>query len=152
MKELYRFENEVSKGYQGNISYVCQLPENTNSLHVKLSYNKDRIHNIYSYVNEYHDELATVYENYLNHTPTNNELETFVNNMKTEIQLCLFMDNEFVGNIHKPGKVKEIQISKEHVSNGCIEVNEFKRNIKIVVNVFQVIEEGTKYTLTVESE
>lgn len=152
METIATFHKDLERRFQGNHSYTCVLPDDIQKLRIVLTYNKDKIDDIHAYMNKYQEELLPILTNYLEYPATLEEYEEFVKNMKTEIQLCLMMDSQFIGNVHKPGTKKEILLTKESSSEGCIQIDTFKTNITVIINVFQVIEEGTSYDVIVEGE
>lgn len=152
MKQIAKFHQALKKDFQGNYAYSCQLPKNLKSIHIKLQTNKDYIQDIKQYMYEYQETLLLILKKYLDHDPSNKEYESYVKNMKTEIQLSVFSKDQFIGNVHKPGLTKEIILSKQHRSQGCLPINEIPNEIKVIVNVFQVVEKNTYFEVIIEGE
>ena len=146
------FTGTLPRGFQGNIAYSMTLPDHLTALSVILTYNKERIPDETSYARTYSKDLLPVLKEYLGHTPSEQELLHFVHSMKTEIQLCLTVSGAFVGNVHMPGTKKEITVSAEYASHGCIPCASLKGAAKIIINVFQVVENDTNYKLEVKGE
>lgn len=151
--ELYKtFHKTLQRGYQGAIVYACEIPEPLQQLHITLTYNKEYIQDITQYKNKYKQELLPILSTYLMHEANEEEYDSFVKNMKTEIQLCAFLNDKFIGNIHQPGTKKQMIFSKKHISPGCIPTTIESGKLKIIVNCFQVIEEDTNIQLTIQGE
>ncbi len=152
MKQIATFHQALNKDFQGNYAYIIDIPNNTKTLSIKLTTNKDFIQDTKQYRMKYQNTLLPILKKHLEHDPSEEEYESFVKNMKAEIQLSVFTNNQFIGNVHKPGLTKEIILSKEIRSQGCLPIQEIPTQIKVIVNVFQVVEENTFFNLYIEGE
>lgn len=151
MKELYQFKTVIPPFYQGNITYAFQIPDSLQTLHISLSYDHEKIQNCKNYFSVYKDRLQPVLSSYLGYTCSDEELLSCISEMKTEIQLFLSINGSFAGNVHRPGTIKEMTVSKDTATYGCIPVREMKGAARVCINVFQVLEE-TECTLLIEGE
>ena len=70
--------------------------------------------------------------------------------MKTEIQLCAMIGGVFAGNVHMPGTRKEILLKEGVRSRGCLPYDGQNGMLKIIINVYQVVEENTPWTLEIK--
>lgn len=152
MEGIQTFHTEVKRGYQGAIAYHCLLPNHTKKLHIQLTYNKQFIADIDTYKKQYASSLLPILETYLAHTPTDEEYDTFVKHMKTEIQLCAYLDGTFIGNVHRPGLIKEMTFTNTTATTGCIVPSHLSGVLTVIINVFQVVEENTYIDLKIEGE
>ena len=152
MIQIATFHQTIKKDFQGNYAYDQTIPNNLKTLRITLKTNKAFIQDTKKYMEEYQNQLLPILTAYLEHKPSDEEYERYVKNMKTEIQLSVFTNDQFLGNVHKPGLIKEITLSKNNRSQGCLPIKEIPNQIKIIVNVFQVVEENTFFDLFIEGE
>ena len=144
MKMIQRFSGVLHQGYHGNIIYNFLLPSDLSSLSVVLTYQKEHPSAPDSYFNRRRAELEQ---------PVSEDLlRREINAIKTEIQLCVMLNSVFVGNIHMPGEVKEMTISGNSASHGCIPCKNLSGMAKIIINVFHVAEDETPYQLEILGE
>lgn len=149
---LQQFTAGISRGFRGNISYRFQLPEQLQSLQLRLHYNKEHIQQQERYLRRFQAELSPQLAAYLGHEPTEEELSRAVASMKTEIQLCLMIGGRFVGNVHMPGTDKEMFISAEEASRGCLPCGQLSGMAEIIVNVLGVMEDDVQWQLEILGE
>lgn len=152
MKQTVAFHQALNKDFQGNYAYIVNIPGKPKEIKIKLTTNKEFIRNPKQYIQKYQNELHQILKQYLEHDPSEEEYERYVKNMKTEIQLSVFTNDHFIGNVHKSGKTKEIFLSKTIRNQGCLPIQEIPNQIKVIVNVFQVVEENTFFDLLIEGE
>lgn len=152
MKMIQRFSGVLHQGYHGNIIYNFLLPSDLSSLSVVLTYQKEHPSDPDSYFNRRRTELAPILEQYMEQPVSEDLLRREINAIKTEIQLCFMLNSVFVGNIHMPGEVKEMTISGNSASHGCIPCKNLSGMAKIIINVFHVAEDETPYQLEIFGE
>lgn len=70
--------------------------------------------------------------------------------MKTEIQLCAMIGGVFAGNVHMPGTRKEIPVKGRRPLQRRLPYDGRNRMVKIIVNVYQVVEENTPWNLEIK--
>lgn len=151
MQTLHKFSGILNQGFVGNICYNFALAIPYKALKIRLNYDK-LLFNEASL-----SARAAIEKAYLDHyNQPLKEANTsaILSSMKTEIQLAAYIGNTFIGNIHNPATCKEISISQAAASNGCfpLETDSIIGTLKVVVNVFSVLEDETTYTLTIEGE
>lgn len=98
------------------------------------------------------DHFRAAYEAYKGRPVSEKELVKAVKSMKTEIQLALFIGNKFAGNVHMPGTIKELYISEHTYSRGCLPIYPLEGAGKVIVNVFQCVENETSYQLEIKGD
>lgn len=152
MKNIQSFSGMLNRGFRGNVTYNLRLPSGITALSVTLTHNKERIQNREAYLERYGSELLPVLNSYLGRNASRQELEHYTASMKTEIQLGLTVGGEFAGNVHMPGEQKKIYISAAEASRGCLPCSHLEGMAKIIVHVFQVVEDGTAYFLEVKGD
>ena len=145
---IQRFHGTLNRGFQGNLIYNFHLPQNCRALYVSLVHDKEHFFHKETYL----EELRPIYESYKGRAVSKKELLKVMYSMKTEIQLALIIDDEFAGNAHMPGTKKELYLSEEMPARGCLPRPVFKGSIKIIVNVFQVLENQTSYHLEIKGD
>lgn len=148
MEIIQHFHGTLNRGFIGNLVYNFQLPQNCTALSITLTYDKEHFSSKETYV----EELRPIYESYLGRPASQLELQKAMDSMKTEIQLGLMIQNEFVGNVHMPGTRKEIYLSENTSAKGCLPCPRIGGMAKIIVNVFQVLEDQTTFHLEVKGD
>lgn len=148
MEIIQQFHGTLNRGFTGNLVYNFYLPRNCTALSITLTYDKEH----FSHKEAYMEELCPIYEAYLGRPASPPELLKAMDSMKTEIQLGLMIHNEFVGNVHMPGTKKELYLSEKSSKRGCLPCPCIEGMAKIIVNVFQVLENQTSYYLEVKGD
>lgn len=148
MEMIQHFHGTLNRGFIGNLVYNFHLPQNCTALSITLTYDKEH----FSHKETYMEELRPIYESYLGRPASQPELLKAMDSMKTEIQLGLMIHNEFVGNAHMPGTRKELYLSEIASTRGCLPCPNIDGMAKIIVNVFQILENQTSYNLEVKGD
>lgn len=148
MEMIQHFDGTLNHGFRGNLIYNFHLPRNCKALSVILTYDKEH----FSHKETYMDELRPIYESYKGGPVSQEALLKAMDSMKTEIQLCLMIHDEFAGNVHMPGTKKELYLSEDMSAGGCLPCPVLEGMAKIIVNVFQVLENQTSYHLEIKGE
>ena len=149
---LQEYSGTLYRGTRGNIAYRLQLPDGLASLSVVFVYQKEHLKNEKAYAQEHAGELRPILDAYLERTASDEELLHYVHGLKTELQLCVMIGGKFVGNVHMPGKRKEIFVTRTSASRGCIIPETLSGACSIIINLFNVIEDDTHYRLEVRGE
>ena len=149
MKDIQTFTGTLNRGFVGNIIYNFNLEQSYDKLYIGLTYDNEKIKTVDRF---YKNEIEEAYENHYGSKIDDNQLKDVLGSMKTEIQLAAFLNGSFLGNIHMPGTKKEMILSENQSSNGCIPCKNIKGLLKIVINAFSVLENHTSYTLEIKGE
>lgn len=152
MEVIQTFSGVLNRGFQGNIIYNMKLPEELSSLSLVLTYEKEHLSDEQKYSDEQKSRLLPILTRHLGRNASEEELRRFIHSMKTEIQLCLMVDGVFAGNVHMPGTRKEMTISREAATRGCVPLKKIGGMAKIIVNVFLTVEDETPYRLEVKGD
>jgi hypothetical protein len=152
MKELLSFQSTIPQNYQGTISYEYNLDQPLSKMEITLSYNHERPADPKAYLQKYRTFLTKKLEAYLGRKASEEDLLKAIASMKTEIQFALFLDEKFICNIHKPGNNKKMLVTADDVSKAAAFMQAIKGQVKIVINVFAVIEDDTSIVLTIAGE
>ena len=152
MEEIQTFSGILNQGYRGNIIYNFHLPAGLKALYVILTHQKEHPCDKKEYYDKRKDELAPLLEQYMEQPVFDGLLHQFTDAIKTEIQLCLMIDGNFVGNVHMPGERKEMFISEAFATRGCVPCKNLSGMAKVIVNVFHVAEDHKPYDLKILGE
>ena len=142
------FKGTLQKNFLGNIIFQFQLPSPCLELHICLTCHAgDR-----ERAAALHDKEAE--EAFLSHfgrLPDALETKELLSHMKTEIQLAAFLSGRFLGNVHRPGNIKEMHFAPDaERTPGCMETaGMYHGLLKLVVNSFGVLEEEISYELKI---
>ena len=142
------FKGTLQKNFLGNVIYQFQLPCPCRQLHISLVC---RQQDQKSAAGLHEKEAVAAFLTHCRRLPDKEEKEKLLSQMKTEIQLAAFLSGAFLGNIHRPGSVKEMHFSPdEERTCGCMDKKgPFHGLLKLVVNSFGVLEEELSYELKV---
>nr|WP_314463499.1 DUF6669 family protein [uncultured Clostridium sp.] len=147
MRIIQSFNGTVNRGFQGNVIYRFQLPSSCRALSIRLTYTKE-----YPAKETDPGQFRSAYEAYIGRPVSEKELLKAVESMRTEIQLALLIGNKFAGNVHMPGTIKELYISEHTSSRGCLPIYPMEGTAKVIVNVFQCVENETSYQLEIKGD
>ena len=156
MKEVYRVEGIVNRGFVGQITYMVNLEEPFSKLDIhfvfdasKRKFSPDEIT-----PELIADTVAVCKKNYDLDIDENRARGIILGDMKTEIHTLATLNDEFLGCIHR-------QMTDRHMffdgvngtaTEGCIPRERFEGVLKVTVLAFNVIKDGTRYELTVSGE
>lgn len=146
MKQIHRFQGTLERGFTGNISYQFALPEQLTRIRLRLAYREPERIGPPDW-----EALKPIMDSY---RPgwDETDLKGAAGGMKTEIQLALLINGHFIGNVHKPGRIKEMEVSKTAASDGALPAECLGGMAKVIINSFQVLEDGTVYELLIEGD
>lgn len=150
METLQTFHGVLDRGFTGNMSFQFHIPHGIHELSVILTYEKERIQDPASYIERFRHPLIRQAVPYLGRIPTDRQLLQMTQAMKTEIQLCAMIGGVFAGNVHMPGTRKEILLKEGVRSRGCLPYDGQNGMLKIIINVYQVVEDHTPWTLEIK--
>ena len=156
MKEIYRVEGIVNRGFVGQITYMVNLEEPVSKLDIRFAFDASKRKYSPDEATEelIADTIETCWRNYGLAIDEKRAREIVLGDMKTEIHTLAALNDEFLGCIHK-------QLSDRHMyfdgasgtaSEGCIPRDRFEGVLKVTVLAFNVIKNGTRYELTVSGE
>lgn len=145
MNKIYEVEGIVNKGFVGQISYNICLDKEFSDIDIEFSFNKQKVLIL---TDEIKNDLIQYSLNEYNEIPSEEELIELSKKMKTEIQISAFLNDKFIGGIHKQLSSRNMRISSNQISDGAIEQEIISGNIKINIIVFNVLYDNTHYKLT----
>lgn len=151
MKELYRVEGVVNRGFVGQITYTISLEEVLSELDIHFAFDADkRTFRPEDVTDELiRDTIETCRRNYDLEIGEERARQIILGDMKTEIHTLATLNDEFLGCIHKQLTDRHMRFDGEDASEGCIPRASYEGVLKVTVLVFNVIKDGTHYRLTV---
>lgn len=154
MKEIYHVEGSVNRGFVGQITYMVCLEKPCSKLDIHFSFDETK--------RRYKEEDVTPEliaetirlsrENCGAEIDEKRAREVILWEMKTEIHTLAVLNDEFIGCIHKQLSDRHMLYDGEFASEGCIPQEKIDGVLKVTVLVFNVIKDGTAYSLTVSGE
>ncbi|MBQ4088695.1 MAG: hypothetical protein IJC56_02270 [Clostridia bacterium] len=153
MKEIYRVEGVLNRGFVGQITYMVCLEGVYNKLDIHFSFDADK--RTYS-PEEVTDQLiADTREVCLREygvSRSDDELRSdILSKMKTEIHTIATLNDEFIGCVHKQLVDRHMLYDGDFASDGCIPQKQFDGVLKVTVLVFNVMKDNTHYELAVSA-
>ena len=153
MKQIYQVEGSLPKDFVGQISYTISLEKTYQKLDIGFRFDKqyftaetldeETLHKIIDYCRTHYGmELSE----------DSNPAEAIIKNAKTEIQLLAFLNDEFIGGIHRQMTERHMIFTADEATEGCIPQKSMKGVLKVVIPVFNVLMDDTRYCLWVEGE
>ena len=157
MQQIACFTGTVPENFFGNIQYHMELKQPYKSLHLIIDYvdNKDSAGAPSKTLTQ---SIRNAYLEYYGSPLPDERIPEVYARMKTEIQMTALLDDVFVGTIHRPGCHKEMLITPDEQTPGCVyPKNKFfpgtlQGCLTLIVNFFGVLVDQTPYTLTVFAE
>ena len=149
MNTVTIFRGTLPKNFLGNVIYQFQLPCSCTALHIRLiCHLQDRK----EAASLHEKEAEAAFLDHCGRLPDAQEKERILAQMKTEIQLAAFLSGKFLGNVHRPGNIKEMHFSPdEERTYGCMDQKgPYHGLLKLAINSFGVLEEEISYELRIE--
>ncbi|MGP1602029.1 DUF6669 family protein [Treponema sp.] len=148
MKLIYEAKGSVNKGFIGQIAYTVCLDKTYKELDVHLTFDKQRLKRL---TPERRDEIYNQMREKYGIEISEAQIKEIAVSMKTEIQLCVMMNDEFVGGIHRQMTDRHLYISASEATEGAIPQSSIHGVIRIVILFFNVLYDDTPYTVSVEA-
>ena len=177
MKDLYRVEGILNRGFVGQITYMVCLDEPCTELDIHLTYDyaelryqddkmtPEEVEKVYGSEEkrQMHPTITPeVYRKTIEDVRVMCDCEIdeerarkiliYEIDLKTEIHPLLMMNDEFVGCIHKQLPDRHMIIKPDFASDGCIPQEKIEGVLKVTLLVFNVAKDHTHYTLTVSGQ
>lgn len=145
MKKIYEVCGGLNKGFVGQISYTICLDKEYQEMDIEFSFDKQRYTRI---TKELKEEIVEACNGeYQNEIATDELITSAVYEMKTEIHTIAYMNDTFIGGVHKQLTTRHMYFSPIEASEGCIVQQSIHGVIKITLLVFNVILDDTNYKL-----
>lgn len=148
MKE-YQAAGELMKGFIGNISYEMVLPKEWDQLVIKTEFEKRTLEIV---TEKDRNGCIEAYKKNTGKSPTEKEILGMINGQKTEINVSVFHNEAYLGCAHRDEMVKQIVISSQKASEG-FQTWKFQGGVlKVVLHVYQMLNDHTPYRITIKRE
>lgn len=145
MKELYRVEGVLNRGFVGQITYMVCLEEPLGKLDIHFSFDADKRTFRPEEADEerIRDTIEVCRRNYGMEITPERAREIILGDMKTEIHTLATLNDAFIGCIHKQRTDRHMFYDGETASEGCIPQETIDGVLKVTVLVFNVIKDNT---------
>lgn len=150
VKKIYEVSGKLQKGFVGQISYSVCLEEEYQAMDVVFRFDKQRLGEVPLHLRE--KVIQDCAERYGMTNLTEERVTGILSSMKTEIQTSVFMNDIFVGGIHRQMTERHMIFSKNETTEGCIPQEKIDGVIKVTIHVFNVIHDDTNYHLELNVE
>lgn len=145
--QLYKVSGELMKGFLGHITYETILPDNMSKLLIEMSFDKRKMENV-----RQEDTQACIraWENNFSAVPDEKMIQEMIHMQKTEINVSVYHNQAYLGCAHRDEMCKKICISSEGSSEGFRLWKPSGGNLKVILHVYQMLNDNTPYTVVVE--
>lgn len=153
MEDIYRVEGMLNRNFVGHISYTVCLEKVYENIKIDFSFDKQKVNKItdeikkamiIDYINDQKDELVDEL--------SEEKFKEGAKHMKTEIHISAFLNDRFIGGIHRQLTDRSIYISSKESTNGAICQDNIQGVLKVNVMVFNIIYDNTQYKLNVSGD
>ncbi|SHO53197.1 DUF6669 family protein [Anaerocolumna xylanovorans] len=146
MKTIYTAGGILNKGFVGQISYTVCLDKEYHEMDIAFTFDKQHYTDI---TEELKAELTAACEGeYETEIATEEQINSAIAGMKTEIHTIATMNDNFIGGIHKQLTERHMHYSTEYTSEGCLPQESLHGVIRLTLVVFNVILDDTHYEVT----
>ncbi len=154
MQQLYEAKGLLSREFIGQITYTFCLTDPLEELDICLAFDKQHYESPSQVpVEELVDYCRLRYNTSAYEAMSREQLaELFFRETKTEIHISAFLNDEFIGCIHKQLTCRHMHFGPGELSQGCIMPERLEGVLKVTVLVFQVLLDDTPYTVTIKGK
>lgn len=145
MKKIYEVGGSLNKGFVGQISYTVCLDKEYHEMDIEFSFDKQRYTTITEELKK--EIVESCNGEYQNEIATDELITSAISGMKTEIHTIAYMNDNFIGGVHKQLTTRHMYFSPEKASDGCIPQQRIHGVIKVTLVVFNVLMDDTNYKL-----
>lgn len=154
MQQLYQAKGLLSKNFTGQITYTFCLPYALEELDICLTFEKQHydspaqvpVEELADYCRRHYN--TTAYDSFSREQLA----ELFLKETKTEIHISAFLNDRFIGCIHKQLLCRHMHFGPDGLSEGCLMPETMDGVLKVTVLAFQVLMDDTPYTVTISGE
>lgn len=148
MKLIYEAKGSVNKDFIGQIAYTVCLDKIYKELDIHLTFDKQRLrHLTLQRRDEIYNQVLEKYGTEINEA----QIKDIAAQMKTEIQLCVMLNDKFIGGIHRQMTDRHLYISASEATAGAIPQSSIHGVLRIIILFFNVIYDDTRYTVSVKA-
>lgn len=147
MQTIYGVEGILNRGFVGQVSYNVCLDKKFEAIDIEFSFDKQRV----STINEdIRNDIRNDFIKENTKEPSEEEIIDRTHGMKTEIQIEAFLNDKFIGGIHRQMDKRNLYISSKEATEGAITQKNIEGVIKVNIIVFNVIYDNTHYELNLK--
>lgn len=152
METIYSVEGIVNRDFVGQIAYTISLGKTYRKLDIGFAFDKQRF--LEEQITPQLEESVAreTLEKYGKVLEGDALRQAIRSDMKTEIHTLAMLNETFIGCIHRQLTERHMVYDGEFATEGCIPTESFSGVLKVVVLVFNVIQDGTHYHLWVRAE
>lgn len=152
MKQIYKVGGTLPKGFVGQIAYTVCLDKEYSSMDMVFSFDKRQYPEITEEARmEFIEACTPDYTDIINKSSAA-DIDDYVRQAKTEIHTIMYMNDTFIGGVHKQLTERHMIFSPGETSVGCIPQSSINGVVKVILVVFNVILDETPYTVTLNVE
>lgn len=149
MGKIYEVSGTLNRGFVGQISYTVCLDNIYKEMDIDFSFDKQRYEVI---TDDLKKALIAECDGKYGAESASDELITnTIQGMKTELQIVIAMNDEFIGGVHRQENPKHIHFSETQATEGCIPQSSIHGVIRVTVIAFSVILDDTHYHLSLSA-
>lgn len=150
MKKIYEVGGTLNKGFVGQISYTMCLDDIYKEMDITFSFDKQRYEVITDDLKK--ELVAACNGKYGADTASDEVITDTIRGMKTELQVIVTMNDQFIGGIHRQETCRHLYFSETDATPGCIPQSQINGVIRITIVAFSVIRDDTKYSLSLSAQ
>lgn len=154
MQKIYEVGGILNKGFIGQISYSVCLEKEYENMDICFSFEKEK--------QRYQEDEITdaIKQEFIDACNGDYQIQSYssdevknaiLGNCKTEIHTIAYMNDSFIGGIHKQQTTRHMLYQKDYSSEGCIDLDRIHGVIKLTLVVFNVIKDDTHYSVSLSA-
>lgn len=154
MKKIYEVGGTVNRGFVGQISYAICLNQPCDALDIHFSFEDEKRQYTETEITDLvKQEFLTACAPYhLKDFSEDKLVHTILNECKTEIHTIAYMNDTFIGGIHKQSSDIHMLYTATSTTEGCIPQDYLSGVIKVTLIFFNVIKDNTSYSLSISCQ
>lgn len=148
MQKIYEIGGILSKGFVGQISYTVCLNRVYSEMNISFSFDEEKQRYKREEISDIvkRDFINACDGNYAISPLSSEDLtDTILDASKTEIHTIAYMNDYFIGGIHKQLTERHMIYQPGSASEGCLALDSVHGVIKLTLIVFNVIKDDTYY-------
>lgn len=152
MTELYRAGGCLNEGFVGQIAYTVCLDRVYEELDIHFVFDKQHYTAV---TDELREKIAKIcqekYHKNENDVTTEELDRLILHEAKAEIHIAVMMNDAFLGCVHRQLTDRHLHFTAMEATEGCIPSASYFGVLKVIVLVFNVILDDTRYELSVSA-
>ncbi len=149
MERLFSVSGTLDRDFIGQITYTICLEKTYTALDIAFSFEKRRFAPEDVTRGRMDEVRALCLEKYGMNVSDEQARGILLDDMKTEIHTLATLNGEFIGCVHKQLETRHMRYDGDDVTDGCIPQPSFSGVLQVTLLAFNVIKDGTRYSLAV---